>query len=176
MLTPQDIGTKVFKKGLHGYDAKEVDRFLQEVSESYEKLYKENLAANDRIRLLLDVVKQYKAMEDSLSVTASDAETEQILSQSAQEVARVTYQYEQMKRSVEVFRAKVVSLLHAQLDVIKDYSDILVDDKTLEDAKAVYEKVLPCAEEKIERVSPAEQKTAEIPVFESTREIPAVSE
>ena len=175
MLTPQDIGTKVFKKTLHGYDAKEVDRFLQEVSDSYEKLYKENLAANDRIRMLSDAVRQYKAMEDSLSVTASDGKTEQILNHSAQEVARVTYQYEQMKRSVEVFRAKVVSLLHAQLDIIKDYSDILADDQTLDDAETVCETIPPCKEE-IERVNPEEQKTEEIPVLENTQEILAVSE
>lgn len=172
MLTPQDIETKVFKKSLHGYDAKEVDQFLQEISESYEKLYKENLTANERIRMLSDAVRQYKAMEDSLSSNVGDRETEQILNHSAQEIARVTYQYEQMKRSVEVFRAKVVSLLHAQLDIIKDYSDVLVDDKTLEDAKAVYEKT----EEKIAKTHLQEQKTEEIPVWEHTQEIPVTED
>ena len=165
MLTPQDIGTKVFTKSLRGYDVKEVDRFLQEVSENYEKLYKENLAANERIGMLSDAIRQYKAMEESLSVMANDAKAEQMLNDSAQEIERVAYRYEQMKRSVEVFRAKVVSLLHAQLDIIKDYSDIFVDDKTLEDAKKVYEKTLPCTEEKTERINPAEQKTTEIPVI-----------
>ena len=70
----------------------------------------------------------------------------------------MTYQYEQMKRSVEVFRAKVVSLLNAQLDIIKDYSTIQIDEETLREAKAVYEKTLPDAEEKAE-----EQNTAELP-------------
>ena len=32
-----------------------------------------------------------------------------------------------MKRSVEVFKAKVVSLLNSQLEIIKDYSDINKD-------------------------------------------------
>lgn len=176
MLTPQDIETKVFKKSLHGYDAKEVNQFLQEISESYEKLYKENLTANERIRMLSDAVRQYKAMEDSLSANLGDRETEQILNHSAQEIARVTYQYEQMKRSVEVFRAKVVSLLHAQLDIIKDYSDVLVDDKTLEDAKAVYETVVPSTEEKIDKSNLMEQKTEEIPVWEHTQEIPVTED
>ncbi len=188
MLTPQDIETKVFKKSFHGYAVEEVEQFLQEISESYERLYKENLVANDRIAMLSDAVRQYKSMEDTLqnalSVAKQDgeerrqdantqaedilknaqAQASQMLSHSAQEVARVTYQYEQMKRSVEVFRAKVVSLLHAQLDIIKDYSDVLIEEETLKEARNVYETILPKTEE--------EQKTAEIPGFQDTMEIP----
>lgn len=182
MLTPQDIENKVFKRGMRGYDVEEVERFLQEVCDSYEKLYKENLVAKERISMLSDAVKQYKSMEDTLQnalavaqrsgedvkknaygkaeVILKDAENQaaEIINHSAQEVAKVTYQYEQMKRSVEVFRAKVVSLLNAQLDIIKDYSAIQIDEETLREAKAVYEKTLPDAEEKAE-----EQNTAELP-------------
>ena len=179
MLTPQDIENKVFKRGMRGYDVEEVESFLQD---SYEKLYKENLVAKERISMLSDAVKQYKSMEDTLQnalavaqrsgedvkknaygkaeVILKDAENQaaEIINHSAQEVAKVTYQYEQMKRSVEVFRAKVVSLLNAQLDIIKDYSTIQIDEETLREAKAVYEKTLPDAEEKAE-----EQNTAELP-------------
>ena len=182
MLTPQDIENKVFKRGMRGYDVEEVENFLQEVCDSYEKLYKENLVAKERISMLSDAVKQYKSMEDTLQnalavaqrsgedvkknaygkaeVILKDAENQaaEIINHSAQEVAKVTYQYEQMKRSVEVFRAKVVSLLNAQLDIIKDYSTIQIDEETLREAKAVYEKTLPDAEEKAE-----EQNTAELP-------------
>lgn len=182
MLTPQDIENKVFKRGMRGYDVEEVESFLQEVCDSYEKLYKENLVAKERISMLSDAVKQYKSMEDTLQnalavaqrsgedvkknaygkaeVILKDAENQaaEIINHSAQEVAKVTYQYEQMKRSVEVFRAKVVSLLNAQLDIIKDYSNIQIDEETLREAKAVYEKTLPDAEEKAE-----EQNTAELP-------------
>ena len=182
MLTPQDRENKVFKRGMRGYDVEEVESFLQEVCDSYEKLYKENLVAKERISMLSDAVKQYKSMEDTLQnalavaqrsgedvkknaygkaeVILKDAENQaaEIINHSAQEVAKVTYQYEQMKRSVEVFRAKVVSLLNAQLDIIKDYSTIQIDEETLREAKAVYEKTLPDAEEKAE-----EQNTAELP-------------
>ena len=153
MLTPQDIENKVFKRGMRGYDVEEVESFLQEVCDSYEKLYKENLVAKERISMLSDAVKQYKSMEDTLQnalavaqrsgedvkknaygkaeVILKDAENQaaEIINHSAQEVAKVTYQYEQMKRSVEVFRAKVVSLLNAQLDIIKDYSTIQIDEE-----------------------------------------------
>ena len=182
MLTPQDIANKEFKKALYGYNAKEVDGFLQEICDSYEKLYKENLAAKERISMLADAVKQYKSMEETLQnaltvaersgedvkknaydkaeVIIKDAENQaaEIINQSAMEVAKVTYSYEQMKRSVEVFRAKVVALLNAQLDIIKDYSNIEIDDQTVKEAKALYEKGMPLAGRRIDK-----QDTEEIP-------------
>lgn len=199
MLTPQDIENKVFKRSFRGYDIEDVESFLQEIGDSYEKLYKENLVANDRIAMLSDAVRQYKSMEDTLQSALSTAErdgedvkknaqtraegilkdaqsqAEQLINHSEHEVARVTYQYEQMKRSVEVFRAKVVSLLHAQLDIIKDYSEIMVDDATVREAKAVCEKALPVIEKKMEQLHPAEDATAEDSSIQDTTEIPAVS-
>ncbi|MEE1014179.1 MAG: DivIVA domain-containing protein [Clostridia bacterium] len=199
MLTPQDIENKVFKRSFRGYDIEDVESFLQEIGDSYEKLYKENLVANDRIAMLSDAVRQYKSMEDTLQSALSTAErdgedvkknaqtraegilkdaqsqAEQLINHSEQEVARVTYQYEQMKRSVEVFRAKVVSLLHAQLDIIKDYSEIMVDEETVRDAKAVCEKALPVIEKKMEQIHPAEKATAESASIQDTTEIPVVS-
>lgn len=198
MLTPQDIENKVFKRSLRGYAVEDVESFMQEISESYEKLYKENLVANERIAMLSDAVRQYKSMEDTLQSALSVAEQDgedmrksahtqaegivkdaenqaaQIINHSAQEVARVTYQYEQMKRSVEVFRAKVVSLLDAQLEIIKDYSDILVDDETLREARAIYETTLQKASPKPQRQNAAEQDTVEIPMVQDTAEIPVV--
>ena len=41
-LTPMDINNKEFKRGLRGYNAEEVDEFLDEVVENYEEMYKEN--------------------------------------------------------------------------------------------------------------------------------------
>ncbi|MBR5152906.1 MAG: DivIVA domain-containing protein [Clostridia bacterium] len=164
MLTPQDIEKKTFKRSFRGYSVKEVERFLREVGENYEKLYKENLVAGDRIEMLSDAVRQYKAMEDAMSALGRDYNPDGTAEHSEQEVSELAYRYEQMKRSVEVFRAKVVSLLHAQLEIIKDYSEILVDEKTLEEARTVYESVVPVAGKKTERVDTANQKTEEIPV------------
>lgn len=148
MLTPADIENKEFKKEMRGYSITEVNNFMKEITMSYEKIYQENLAAMDRIGMLTDAVKQYKSMEDTLKnaltvakgagddiktnahghaqVIIKDAEAKagEIINQAAKEVANINYRYEEMKRSVEVFRAKVVSLLNSQLEIIKDYSDI----------------------------------------------------
>lgn len=172
MLTPQDIDSKIFKQTMRGYAVDEVETFLQEVSEDYARLYRENLAAKERIEMLSDAVRQYKAMEETLQnalsvakrsgddvkqnaydraeVIVRDAQirTEEMIENANGEVEKIRYQYEQMKRSVEVFRAKVVSLLHAQLDIIKDYSQIEVNEDILKTAKTVLEQGVKEAEAK----------------------------
>ena len=151
MLTPADIENKEFKKEMRGYNMTEVNIFLKEVAMSYEKIYQENLSAMDRIGMLSDAVKQYKSMEDTLKNALSvakgagdeiknsahgqaqmiikDAENKagKIINETAKEVADINYKYEEMKRSVEVFKAKVVSLLNSQLEIIKEYSNINAD-------------------------------------------------
>ncbi len=184
MLTPKDIDTKVFKQVLRGYSVDEVEAFLQEISESYEKLYRENLAAKERIEMLSDAVKQYKAMEDTLQnalavarrngenmkkkaqeeagAILADAkkQAESMVNQAAEEVNSLRCQFEQMKHNVEVFRSRVVSLLHAQLDVIKNYSDMQIAEEKPDISGAVYEN-------KTENMEAVQQSdTLEIPEIE----------
>lgn len=140
MLTPMDIDQKVFKKSMRGYNVEDVESFLMEISESYEELYLEHQEAREQIALLSDAVAQYKSMEETLKTglavaerdgeelkKAAREEAENIWregkAKAEEEMSRLSYQYEQMKHSVEVFRAKVVSLLHAQLDIIKEYGE-----------------------------------------------------
>lgn len=163
MIKPVDIESKEFKKEMRGYSISEVNSFMKEVALSYEKIYNENLSAMDRIGMLSDAVKQYKSMEDTLKnalavakgagdeiktnahgqaqIIIRDAETQaaEIINRAAKEVSEINRRYEEMKRSVEVFRAKMVSLLNSQLEVIKDYSKVNddADSKIRSSAEAV---------------------------------------
>ncbi len=66
MLTPIDIQKQDFDVSFRGYNADEVDDFLDMVGKDYEKLYKENMELKDRIAGLQASVDQYKGMESSL--------------------------------------------------------------------------------------------------------------
>lgn len=66
MLTPIDIQKQDFDVSFRGYNADEVDDFLDMVGTDYEKLYKENLELKDRIVSLQASVEQYKNMEKTL--------------------------------------------------------------------------------------------------------------
>ena len=95
-----------------------------------------------------DDVKQNAYDRAEVIVRDAQIRAEEMIENANGEVEKIRYQYEQMKRSVEVFRAKVVSLLHAQLDIIKDYSQIEVNEDILKTAKTVLEQGVKEAEAK----------------------------
>ncbi len=145
MLTPIEIENQQFKKTFLGYNASEVNDFLERVFENYEKLYKENIAAKEKISVLSDAVKQYKTIEETLQNTLvvaqsagdevkrnayekaeniiKEAETKasEIIANANGEVSRISYKYEEMKSNIDTFRAKIVSLLKSQLDIANEF-------------------------------------------------------
>ena len=144
MMTPLDIENKRFKKEFSGYSKVEVQEFLNTVGESYEAIYKENLANKDKINMLSNAIKQYKSMEETLQsailvaqsagdevvhnakkraeniIAEAETNAANILADANREVTRISYEYEEMKRTVEVFRTRVLSLLTSQLDIVKE--------------------------------------------------------
>lgn len=67
MLTVNDIRDVKFRKtNIGGYKAEDVDNFLDEVQDSYEKLQIENLNLTQKIKILADRVSQYRKDEDSV--------------------------------------------------------------------------------------------------------------
>ena len=65
MLTPIDIQKKTFKSGI-GYDKRDVEAFFAEVSENYEKMYKDNMEAQEKITNLMNMLHNYIVIEKSL--------------------------------------------------------------------------------------------------------------
>ncbi len=146
MLTPLEIENRRFRKEMRGYSKAEVDEFMSVISDSYELLYKENLANRDKINMLSNAVKQYKNMEETLKSAIlvaqnagdeviqnarknaeniiADAENKanQLLSDASREVTRVSYEFEEMRRNVEIFRTRIISLLTSQLDIVKEFN------------------------------------------------------
>lgn len=75
MLTPIDIQRQDFEVKLRGYNADEVDDFLDLVGKDYEKLYKENAELREQVKQLNKSVEQYKAMESTLQQSILLAQT-----------------------------------------------------------------------------------------------------
>ena len=73
-LTPLDIRHKEFKRGMRGYADVEVDEFLDEVADEYERLFKENIDLQDRVEALEEKVTAYKRIEDTLQKTLVNAQ------------------------------------------------------------------------------------------------------
>ena len=67
MLTPQEVGSRAFSKAAFGgYNMAMVDDFLDELTDDYTALYKENAALKAKMKVLVDKVEEYRATEDSM--------------------------------------------------------------------------------------------------------------
>ena len=74
MLTPSDISNKKFEKGAFGYKPEEVDAFLAEIVGSYNEMYQEKCAAEEKMLVLAEKLEEYRANEDSLKTVLLGAQ------------------------------------------------------------------------------------------------------
>jgi len=73
-LTPLDIRHKEFKRGMRGYADVEVDEFLDQIADEYERLFKENIDLQDRVESLEEKVAGYRRIEETLQKTLVNAQ------------------------------------------------------------------------------------------------------
>ena len=67
MLTPQEVSNRAFPKAMvGGYNMAMVDEFLDELTDDYTALYKENAALKAKLKVLVDKVEEYRATEESM--------------------------------------------------------------------------------------------------------------
>lgn len=75
MLTPQEIQDKKFEKAAFGgYNMGQIDEFLDEVLNDYSSLYKENAALKAKMRVLVDKIEEYRAVDEELRKTLYNAQ------------------------------------------------------------------------------------------------------
>ena len=67
MLTPQEVSEHAFAKATFGgYNMAMVDEFLDELTEDYTALYKENASLKAKMKVLADSLEEYRATEKGM--------------------------------------------------------------------------------------------------------------
>ena len=75
MLTPQEVSSHAFTRApFGGYNMTAVDEFLDELTDDYTALYKENAALKAKLKVLVEKVDDYRATEDSMRATLLTAQ------------------------------------------------------------------------------------------------------
>ena len=145
MYTPLDIENKKFSKQMvNGYSVEEVDDFLDELTIDYEKIYKQVGEATKKASDMEEELKKYKNIENTLQNTLVMAQTtadeikelakqqaDQIVKEAQgtakQEVIEIEQsivtkrkELEDLEKQIDVYKAKMESLLISQLELIKE--------------------------------------------------------
>ena len=143
MLTPLELEKNEFKKGI-GYSKKSVNEFYEKLRADYEAIYKENIELKDKISLLNDAISQYKSMEEVLKTAMINAQTSaeeikknaqekaetiiqeaEFLAQknrefSNQEVIDAKAEAENIRKEMQVYKAKVQAILKSQMEMLSE--------------------------------------------------------
>jgi divIVA family protein len=145
MLTPLDIENKKFSKQImNGYSVDEVDEFLDQLTEDYEKLYKDSSEYKEKIEELEKDVVHYKTIEGTLQNTLVMAQStaeevkeiakkqaDQIIKEAEanarkqvddleHQIALKKKELEDVQKQFDVYKAKMESLLISQLELLKE--------------------------------------------------------
>lgn len=122
MLTPQEIQDQKFEKAVFGgYDMGQIDKFLDAVLNDYSSLYKENAALKTKMRVLVEKIEEYRAVDEELRKTLYNA---QITAKDT--VSRAQAEAERILRDARAAANRSVIDLQGQ---------VLAEEKRLEDAK-----------------------------------------
>ena len=131
MLTPLDIQKQEFGVKMRGYNADEVDDFLDLVGADYEKLYRENKELKDKMIVLNKAIEEYKNIENSLrnallyaQNTAEDVkknanEKAQNIIQEAENKARdKSQEFAQLQTEIDTYKTKIKSFCNVMLEML----------------------------------------------------------
>lgn len=141
--TPNDLQNISFKKTFMGYSEDEVNEVLDKVIEDYNGYIRENIELKDKLAVLNDGMQHYKNIEESLQNTLlvaqqtseeikknayaksetiikeAELKAQKIISDANQEVLKIKFEYEEMRKRLHIFKSKSETLLLSQLEVLK---------------------------------------------------------
>ena len=137
MITPLDIENKKFNKQMmNGYNVDEVDDFLDEIQEDYEKNYRELATAKSKIDELTTSLEHYKNIETTLQNTLVMAQ------KTAEEVKNVAKQKsEQIINEAQQHSEELIRLSkESSKKAVNDIDDqINSKEKELDDLKKQFD-------------------------------------
>jgi cell division initiation protein len=143
-LTPLDIRHKEFRRAMRGYSDEDVDVFLDEVADEFERLFQENIEARERIEHLVEQIRHFEALKETLQKTLVSAQQQademkanarkeaeliirdaeikgrDLVGESYAEKQRVQQGLTKLKQVEEDFRFKFRSLLEAHINLLAE--------------------------------------------------------
>ncbi len=146
-IRPTDIRRKEFKSGIRGYDANQVDDFLDAVADEFERNFAENQRLSEEITNLRGRLEQFEQLEDSIRASIVHAEevsrdlrqnankeaelilreaqeqAHRTLAETSGRVERVQESYEALQQAKQEFANEFRHLLKSYLAVM-DNADI----------------------------------------------------
>ena len=195
MLTPQEVSTHSFSKAsFGGYNMAMVDEFLDELTDDYTALYKENAALKAKLKVLVEKVEEYRATEDSMRATLLTAQrmADSIVKEAEQKRDQMMTQAEidakmkitrlknetaanearlrQSQTELEKFSAAIRAVCEKEIQILTELPQMPVETPQEEPADDSVQEIEDHVMAAFGETEPAEQEPAEA---ETPAEVPA---
>jgi len=139
--TPVEIRHVKLRRGLFGYRRAQVDTLLEEITTSFETVWRERADQSDRVELLEGELKRYRELEALLRTTLVSAEraahelkdqakreADSILSEAQSEARTITRKARSDREMLSVEARRLRLLLHAALDALDEAEDEQIEE------------------------------------------------
>lgn len=141
--TPVEIRHVKLRRGFLGYRRKAVDRLLEDISESFEDVWRERADHADRVELLEGELTRYRELEALLRATLVSAErsahelrdqakreAESIVAEAHAAARTITRDARAERERLALESRRMRILLHSALDALDEADDQEVESET----------------------------------------------
>ena len=161
MITPSDIQSIEFTRGVRGYRPEEVDKFLDDLTVDYEALLEENSILQKELEAVNQKLGEYKSQEGAVlktletakslmsDISASAEKRADILLKNAQldaelksrqaedAVERLKEEEINLKRRVASIRSRFKTILETELERFDDLTEEIFGTDNISDSSAI---------------------------------------
>lgn len=134
-LTPLDIHHKEFHRAIRGYNEEEVDDFLDEVAEEFERLFKENIDLKEQIEKAKERAGQFEDLQSTIQnvlITAQKS-ADEVLAQAKRDAEQIIRDaevkarglIEEASRGKESLEARFSDLKNAEREFREQFKSML---------------------------------------------------
>ncbi len=148
-LTPLDIRHKEFTRAMRGYKDVEVDEFLDDIADEFERVFNENIDYKEKMESMEGKVEQYRNIEETLKKTLVSAQQQaEEMKQNAKKEADLILRDAELKtrsilndsyaerqkiqRSVQALKQKNEDLRYQMRSMLETYMNILDQEGELD--------------------------------------------
>ncbi|MGE5391003.1 MAG: DivIVA domain-containing protein [Deltaproteobacteria bacterium] len=132
MITAGEIRNQQFEKSLRGYDTGQVNNYLLQVANDYEKLYSDVATLRETVQRLEYELQKYRRIEETMNnslilaqQTADELKTNArhestlILQQSKGKIAEVFMVYQELIKRMGVYSSEMKAQIAAQMEMME---------------------------------------------------------
>jgi len=132
MITAGEIRNQQFDKSLRGYDTAQVNNYLLQLANDYEKLYSDNATLRETVQRLEYEMQKYRRIEETMNnslilaqQTADELKANArqqstlILQQSKGKIAEVFMVYQELIKRMGIYSSEMKAQVAAQMEMME---------------------------------------------------------